>query len=259
MKKFIPFFIVYLLLYINCFSQTCWIWQNPYPQSNTLMQVRFINQNTGYACGYNGIVTKTTNGGNNWTVFNTGFNYGNAFGGRFACPDANNIWVVGYGRILHSSNGGNNWISTTTAGDNRDVFFVNSNTGWILNVSSGYIQRTTNGGTSWVYKGSAGVSRFVFVNENLGFGFTPTSGYIAKTTNGGDSWTSQLAPSSDNMFSLSFPSANTGYISAEGGKIFKTTNSGTNWFILNHGVDHQYLDCYFINDNTGWVSDCTNL
>src|SRR3990172_11883982 len=51
------------LLITNCFSQ--WVLQNS-GTPNHLYDVYFINTQTGWACGDNGTIVKTTNGGTNW-------------------------------------------------------------------------------------------------------------------------------------------------------------------------------------------------
>ncbi|HEY5123326.1 MAG TPA: hypothetical protein VIK14_06275, partial [Ignavibacteria bacterium] len=54
------------LFITDCFSQSNWILQSPLPTRNSLKEIIFLNQNTGYACALNGIIIKTTNGGINW-------------------------------------------------------------------------------------------------------------------------------------------------------------------------------------------------
>src|SRR3990172_4655700 len=57
-------FIVHCTILItDCYSQ--WILQNS-GTTNHLYDVYFINTQTGWACGNNGTIVKTTNGGNNW-------------------------------------------------------------------------------------------------------------------------------------------------------------------------------------------------
>jgi len=57
-------FYIHFLIPSLTFSQ--WVWQNPLPQGNRLYDINYINQNTGWACGEDGTIIKTTDGGNNW-------------------------------------------------------------------------------------------------------------------------------------------------------------------------------------------------
>ena len=60
--------------------------------------------NTGWAAGVLGKITKTTNGGNNWSIQNSGINY--IFRGLWFV-DNNTGWAVGqHGTILKTTTGG---------------------------------------------------------------------------------------------------------------------------------------------------------
>lgn len=43
-----------------------WYWQNPYPQSNSLLAARFINVDTGWVVGDAGTILRTNDGGQTW-------------------------------------------------------------------------------------------------------------------------------------------------------------------------------------------------
>jgi len=88
---------------------TQWYSQNPLPSGLALWSVSFANPNTGFAIGDCGMIRKTTNGGWNWTILNTG-SINNVSGISF--PDENTGYTAGNpGTILKSTNGGINWIS----------------------------------------------------------------------------------------------------------------------------------------------------
>jgi photosystem II stability/assembly factor-like uncharacterized protein len=56
-----------------------------------------------------------------------------------------------------------------------------------------------------------------------------TSGVVIKTTDGGDTWSSMVTIASEELYSVSFPTNDTGYACSMEGKIYKTTNGGTSW------------------------------
>ena len=64
MKKTVLVFAFLLTISFQINAQ--WFWQNPLPQGNTLLDMSFVNQNLGWAVGYNGTILKTTDGGENW-------------------------------------------------------------------------------------------------------------------------------------------------------------------------------------------------
>ncbi len=105
----------------------------------------FINTQTGWACGNNGTILKTTNGGSNW--------FGQTSGITFPLRsihfvDSNIGYCaarVGYS-IYKTTNGGNNWFTVlATFKAFQSIYFINSQTGWASG-GSGRIIHTTNGG-----------------------------------------------------------------------------------------------------------------
>src|SRR5207237_8817159 len=49
-------------------GSSSWHWQNPLPQGNNLRGASFVDADTGTAVGDYGIIVRTTDGGNSWTV-----------------------------------------------------------------------------------------------------------------------------------------------------------------------------------------------
>ena len=77
----------------------------------------------------------------------------------------------------------------------EDVFFVDSQKGWIV-ASAEFILRTVNGGASWdttYFDDVDYLNDVYFQDENIGYAVGNFSGYygekvILKTTDGGDNW-----------------------------------------------------------------------
>jgi photosystem II stability/assembly factor-like uncharacterized protein len=55
----------------------------------------------------------------------------------------------------------------------------------------------------------------------------------------------------ETLYSLFFPDANTGYVCGNGGIILKTQDAGLTWDPLNSGTTHYLESIYFIDANTG--------
>ena len=74
--KLLTTFILFAMLNINAYSQQPdnWKWMNPSPQGNSLFAMDFTDNNTGYSAGAFGTVIKTTDGGIQWTLLNSGTN-----------------------------------------------------------------------------------------------------------------------------------------------------------------------------------------
>lgn len=76
------------------------------------VSIDFVNTNTGYACGYNGGIYKTTDGGNSWKEQlknNNDVNHTRHFN-QLKFINENEGYAVGNnGLIMYTDNGGNDW------------------------------------------------------------------------------------------------------------------------------------------------------
>ena len=243
------------LLITNCFSQ--WVLQNS-GTPNHLYDVYFINTQTGWACGDNGTIVKTTNGGTNWfgqtsgvitqlrTIHFVDSNIGYCSGG-------------GGGYIQKTLNGGNNWtlIFYTPFNGIQSIYFIDSLTGWASGTSGGaWVFRTINGGISWdsVLVGTGTGYHIYFLNSQTGWVNSGSS--IYKSTDGGVNWSFQYSTIGTGVIKeFSFINANTGWIFTDGYRVYKTTNSGNNWILqVNLMGPFNGHSVYFSSINTGWVS-----
>jgi photosystem II stability/assembly factor-like uncharacterized protein len=196
--------------------------------SSSFRGMFFIDVNTGFASGNNGVIVKTINGGNNWTTLTTGTTewlYELQFSGvntGFAAGSA--------GKIIKTTDGGSNW-ELLTSGITTDLYglwVINSDTVFAVG-AGGKILKTFNGGSNWVSVTSGTTNRLnkiQFSNPLTGT-ISGFSGTILRTTNGGISWIPQQSGTTGQSFySLSFTSADTGTIVGSSGYILHTTTGG---------------------------------
>jgi photosystem II stability/assembly factor-like uncharacterized protein len=67
-------------------------------------------------------------------------------------------------------------------------------------------------------------------------------------------WFTIASGTTNNLYGVSFASANTGVVVGLNGTILRTTNGGINWTPQTApGTATHLFDVFFINDNTGWV------
>lgn len=198
--------------------------------ANTLLDVLFINPNTGYACGNNGTILKTTNGGNSWVNLVSGT--ADFLTSLAVNPSNSNIiYAVGdNGTILRTTNGGSNWNKTNVGGLYDAIVFKDMNTGVVAGLG-GFMYRTTNAGNNWINVdpgiGLTTIYSFYTIGSSIFGGCA--SGKIIKSTNNGLNWTNYQTPSTFAFYGLYFTDVNTGYAVDNTGKVFKSTNSGVNW------------------------------
>ncbi|MCH8903844.1 MAG: hypothetical protein IIA45_08025 [Bacteroidetes bacterium] len=67
--KNLCFCLIIIIIRLSYNAQ--WVQQNS-GTTNTLWQVHFLVQDTGYVVGFNDTVLKTTDGGTNWNYLNIG-------------------------------------------------------------------------------------------------------------------------------------------------------------------------------------------
>jgi photosystem II stability/assembly factor-like uncharacterized protein len=144
----------------------------------------------------------------------------------FSRTDAAHIWGVGpFGRVLNTSDGGQSW-NLYNVGDIAAVLhsvdFVDNQTGWT-------------------------------VGEGMSGG-----GFVFKTTDGGASWFRQNEPSGQRVFGVEALDPQTVMI-VGGGTSFtiarRSTDGGQTWQFmdvpLNDGI---FLDIFFVDNSTGWIT-----
>lgn len=238
-----------------------WVWVDLGWSTQYDIGLFFLNENTGWTWTNTGLIKKTTDVGNTWTdqSFGGGSLYSITFvndqTGYAAGYQTNN------GVIRKTTNGGTNWttVSTVTSFPLRKVKFINEMTGWVsgVNGANHYFGKTTNGGANWTQLLFEYTSDFFLINAQTGWvtipGVSNSPAVIKKTTDGGSSWSSVSFPSAYNTTpnSIKFFDQNTGWCASNNG-IFRTTNGGLNW-ISQNSTPNMYNLCFIGNDSV-WAS-----
>jgi hypothetical protein len=216
-----------------------------------LQSVFFTCANRGIAVGKQGIILRTTNGGNNWFTQSCPTNlelryvqFINENTGTIAGGNSN-IPV-----ILRTTDAGNTWVMQN--GNYpiglKGVFFVDANTGY-CSAWLGEIFKTIDGGATWQSQHtSQSLEGLWFTNANTGT-IVGYNGTIIRTTDGGSSWIHQNPGPTTWYFGCYFENLNTGYVTGYTGTLLKTTNGGTNWFSILSGVSNNLYMISVTNGN----------
>jgi photosystem II stability/assembly factor-like uncharacterized protein len=225
-----------------------------FPFGNRTMSLFFVNVNTGWVAGADGIF-KTTNGGENY------FTITNPSPIVYDCCflNANTGWAVGLeassAKIAKTTNGGTNWVQQVINIGTEQLFyvkFVNENTGWCTGPNT--IIKTTNGGINWFSQSHPSVSfinRIFAVSPDLAF--ITADCYVLITTNGGMNWVQRLVNPNYYAMDAYFLNANKGYVCTSSGNVYKTLNSGVNWTVLMGDTTQSLNNFYFTSSDTGYV------
>jgi len=202
------------------------IWQNFYsPDTNfLLLSVHFLNNNTGWLAGFQGIILHTTDGGINWANETDT----TAFGG-------NNIWRIS---------------------------FFNSNFGFACGGwqdLSGVVWKSNPSGSNWVSQGISPepVYKVVYKDSLNGFGMGGDPEYgtsTIKTTNGGVNWQYEFIDIFGIAKSFAYRTPDEIWAPLSIGRSWAvSTNAGANWVQI-FTPDSSYInDIYFTDPYHGWA------
>jgi len=226
--------------------------------SQWIFDVCFVNADTGWVTGQDGMIRHTTNGGITWVAQNSGTT-NDLRGVSFV--DANIGWAVGPGGVIvQTINGGDSWVTqhSGTTSDLWNVSFVDANHGWAVG-SNGTIRSTTNGGETWFAQSSGTTSileHVALVNADTGW-VTGYSGRILRTTDGGTTWIPQNSGVNCLVVDISLVDANTawavGGVYPTSGTILHTSNGGSTWVLQSSGASYYLDGVEFVDANRGWA------
>lgn len=244
--------LILSVLFLHNIASAQSVWTTQYLSSiggNYLRKIQFVNQMTGWACGGNGTLIKTTNGGENWLVINVGTSQ---FLTSLYFVDQNTGWIGAQDEFIRkTTNGGTTWYSAPVNIQSgwwaAEFSFINSLTGYVT--SNTRVNKTTDGGLSWntVSSASAGFGPVQFFDEQTGY--VMGAGFLGKTINGGVNWIS-LLNSSNVDEALFFLNAQTGWV-LQPGTVRKTIDGCDTWSFVNIPIQHPYAIKFF-NENLGW-------
>jgi photosystem II stability/assembly factor-like uncharacterized protein len=226
--------------------------------------VDFIDEQTGWAVGYDGTILHTTNGGEVWQPQTSGSN-NHLYDVKFWNGNLGYI-VADNGGFLYTTNGGVNWTEKIVREDYRfeEMSFVNPTTGWMVGWNwdyEGIVLQTTNGGTSWEDKTpmNAGSLYSVSFVDSLNGWVTSGGGTIYEigrawsTSDGGNTWSLVIDGPYWSFDKVRFADTLNGWIAVEN-DLLKTTDGGENWETIDNITVSYLIDFMFIDQYKGWAT-----
>ncbi len=219
--------------------------------TESLLKVQCLTADTIFLFGENGVLLKSTDGGNNFMKKQ----YAQAAiytSGHFFHPDSG-FTADGNGFLRRTYDGGNNRsiVNGCTCFIN-DVCMSSSQIGLMSNLSGVY--RTDDGGSNWVATNVTFSSRkIVAVEDSIFLAIDDTMVY--RITDAGLSHTVQTVNTLSNasLSGISFIDSQNGYAVSTDGHLFRTTDQGLNWseLISNTIIDISGLD--FVDSLHGFM------
>ena len=230
-------FLIAVIVYITCllfssnavFAQTAEELCAPKFRHN-MFSVNMIDAQEGWACGNNGLIYHTNDGGMSWRIQPSGTRE------ALFCISFVNAkigWVCGNkGIILHTTDGGKTWKKQKSP--KEKILFIMKAISADKAIAAGdwgTIVATTDGGNTWedrTYPKDMMMYGIDFVDENKGW-IAGEFGIVLHTTDGGLTWEKQDTGVEDMLYSVSFKDDLNGVASGIDGLILKTSDGGVSW------------------------------
>ena len=194
-------FVIVLSLLVTNISFSQWTRISPLPSGTAMNSMQFLDNNTGWIVCSDGLILKTTDGGEDWTTLNTN---SSSFLRSVSFIDSQNGWVVGNSNtILKTTDGGANWEQLSNSQPSNTalgyVKFFNENVGYIVGGYStgerGMNFSTHDNGRTWITYTNGDRSWFdsVYYNERNElvaelFDYTTNKNLVFKSGDNGISW-----------------------------------------------------------------------
>lgn len=268
MKKLLSLFSMLIILGLNLTAQG-WTYATSTGTTFILYGMSFPpgQSDIGYACGMqytydaDGVIVKTTDGGENWTqIFPTSGTIDGLQGIWFISDNVG--FACGWNNyFIKTTDGGTTWTPISVAADvwyYTDVVFWDANNGvaaaYMNNPSSDQaIHITSDGGNTWVPATSgvatAEIMGVSYADQNTLFA-VGTGGHVFKSTDGGHNWTTNNTLSAM-LFGVDFANATFGVVGGEE-KMFATNDGGATWTTYTTGYENFYGAKAFA-DGTGYI------
>jgi photosystem II stability/assembly factor-like uncharacterized protein len=223
-------FLSAILLFISIHSNAQWTLLDA--GVNTELGAVMVDDASTYWVGaMNGILLKTTDGGENWETLVI---IGAGDLGKMIRLDANTLVMLADDDLVaRSTDNGENWELIPTGAPH--VLYDITNIGDLLWASGrdGGIVHSTDGGQTWTVQNSGTIERLHGIDalDASTLMIVGRDGVVLRTTNGGATWEPSTSPVQDDLSSIIFLDdvQQTGLIAGPPAEIFRSTDGGSNW------------------------------
>ncbi len=209
-----------------------WSVVSTYSQGNlprVLNDLEFISSTVGFACGTNGRILKTTDGGATW---NPAFSNTTVELHSISFATSLNGTAVGNNVILRTTDGGATWMPTAVPNYLlKKVQYSGNSIGYAVGNS---ILKTTNGGNNWTEISTLDATDIFVINSDTLF-ICNTN--LLKTVNQGQFWGAQVSVPIGQYNDICFLNELEGYLVGNNGQVYHTATGGEAFAVIDVGVD----------------------
>ncbi|MDQ1265952.1 MAG: hypothetical protein QG635_1104, partial [Bacteroidota bacterium] len=139
--------LIGLIFYIitNCEAKVYYDWEllSPKPEIMGINSMKFYDKNTGWAIGSEGLILKTTDGGENW-IDKSLKNDSDIM--SIIINDENTAFIVAGYSLYKTTDGGNSWVNISKVSFSN-ILHLKDNIGYAIDKQFPYI--TSDGGLTW--------------------------------------------------------------------------------------------------------------
>lgn len=212
-----------------------------FSKENNLTAISFVNSQVGFVAGNNGVIYKTTNGGQSWIFIADTTFYNGGINDIYAFNDSTLVVVGSYStkaqsNVIITRNNGKNWSKISTNNDRtlyrikvfapNQIFMVGSSK-TILKSTDTLKTFTTipiTGGGTTLYD--------ITKVDSLNYVIVGTTGNFAKSSNGGTSFIAiDTTDSKQPLYAVSFI-GNKGIAIGSNGEWYRSFDGGNTWTII---------------------------
>ncbi|MEX2244741.1 MAG: YCF48-related protein [Fimbriimonadaceae bacterium] len=221
-------------------------------------EMKFVSATTGFVGG-NGVMCRTTDGGDSWQTQSAYPVAPIVHGMDF--KDSTTGLVCGYhigtnkGGVFKTSDGGVTWVNKFE-GFINDALWLDANV--VLACGDTSIYRSTNAGETWSLYASGidtGLIELVKVSPTTVFGVS-LKGDVWRSANGGLTWTQVYDGLGDLPVSwnIGFSNAQNGWVVGQGGLMLRTDDGGMTWSQATTGFGTQWFQIEMASDLVGYIA-----
>ncbi len=253
-----------------------WVHQDSGVTSN-LYGVSAVDDQTAWVVGEDGLILKTTDGGDTWAQQLAGVY---SVITSISAVDSNTAWAVGNQLgfeipILRTTDGGSTWESVFPSAIDphaymylHDIDAVDANTAWVVafTILTSYpytafesVLKTVDAGGTWLvpFSGYNSPTPGVLTSiSSLGYWdawVAGATGRILHSTLFGSFWMPQNSGTTADLADLYSVDGNIAWAVGAGGTIIKTTNGGWNWNLQDSGTTDGLQSISAVDERVAWA------
>ncbi|MDP3149199.1 MAG: YCF48-related protein [Ignavibacteria bacterium] len=222
-----------------------------------ILKIRSYNGTTVIASGYDGLILRSTDGGETFVQVISGVGNGIDIWGLEIVNDSLG-WACGATALLKTTDAGESWQIVNIQGYTGNLWaieFLNDTYGFLA--ADGKVLRTTDGGTNWeiIQAGDNQPLYSIDIIDSLhiaaaGYGGTSYRGKNIYSSDGGYTWINGGPLTFEPVNDIKYVNKDTGYVVMNNTIGFKTTNRGQQWTGVAVGGDWEMQ--FLIEQNIGY-------